>query len=180
MIAYLNIGAIVGMLALPMTTAATRVYTRQPGSRPPGRPPTPAFVRFVRRYEVDPTTGCWLWTAGRDPDGYAAFHEGRGRGYEQRAHRYAYKVIVGPVPQGLVIDHLCRVRHCVNPAHMEPVTSQENVRRGRHPKAERTHCIRAHEFTPENTYMSPSRRGRTCRTCHALHERARRSRRRAA
>ena len=78
-----------------------------------GRPPRPAIDRFmgfvVRRLDTD----CWFWSAQHDRDGYAKFFEGRG--LEQRAHRFAYKHFVGPIPQGLVLDHICRNRGCVWP-----------------------------------------------------------------
>jgi hypothetical protein len=73
-------------------------------------------------------------------------------------------ILVGPIPDGLVIDHLCRVRHCVNPAHMEPVTDRENVFRG---FAAITHCPKGHEYTADNTYIPPSTGSRECRRCRA-------------
>ncbi len=85
-----------------------------------------------------------------------------------RAHRFAYELLVGPIPDGLVIDHLCRVRHCVNPAHMEPVTRWENTLRGGSfsaVAARQTHCVNGHPFDEENTHVD--RRGfRRCRACN--------------
>ncbi|WP_033356238.1 HNH endonuclease signature motif containing protein, partial [Kitasatospora aureofaciens] len=88
-----------------------------------------------------------------------------GRTYS--AHRYAYTQLVGPIPDGLVIDHLCRNPSCVNPAHLEPVTHAENMRRSE--PAMRTHCIHGHEFTEANTYYrTPNCDGvRQCRACNA-------------
>lgn len=115
--------------------------------------------------------GCWLWTGYVNLAGYGRF-DGR------LAHRFAYEDMIGPVPDGLDIDHLCRVRNCVNPAHLEPVTRAENLRRGIKPRRDRdpliarrnrekTHCPRGHEYTPENTYRLPSRpSARYCRACH--------------
>ena len=70
--------------------------------------------------------GCWLWTGGIQPKGYGTF---RFRGKHYLAHRAAYEMFVGPIPDGLEIDHTCCVRHCVNPDHLEPVTPSENVLR---------------------------------------------------
>lgn len=89
----------------------------------------------------------------------------------------AWQTWRGPIPAGLTLDHLCRVRACVNPAHLEPVTLAENKRRGESPaarKARQTHCMRGHEFTPENTIRRKDRRGRgiltgrECRVCRKL------------
>ncbi|MFB7555352.1 HNH endonuclease signature motif containing protein [Streptomyces brevispora] len=107
---------------------------------------------------------CWTWTGYRDRDGYGRFTS-QGRTY--MAHRYAYTRLVGPIPPGLVIDHLCRNPGCVNPRHLEPVTAAENTRRSE--PAKRTHCVRGHEFTPANTYYrTPGSGGvRQCRACNA-------------
>lgn len=83
------------------------------------RPARPPVDRFFAQLAVDPESGCWHWTSGLDEDGYARFFVERSG--EQYGHRFAYKHFVGEIPSGLVLDHLCRVRHCVNPAHLEPV-----------------------------------------------------------
>lgn len=106
-------------------------------------------------------TPCWIWLLYRDKDGYGRYTAGTTRWL---AHRWYYEQHVGPIPDGLEIDHLCRVRACVNPEHMEPVTHAENSRRGIQPGSLLTHCIHGHEFTPENTYARPGG-GRDCRTC---------------
>ena len=80
------------------------------------------------RYTVDPDTGCWNWTGGKTTPGYGRI------GRDQYAHRFFYEQAVGPIPPGLVIDHLCRNPSCVNPQHLEPVTQQTNTRRGAHAK----------------------------------------------
>jgi hypothetical protein len=111
---------------------------------------------FAHRIAVN--GDCWEWTGPRDRDGYGKCSYGR------RAHRLAYERLKGPIPEGLVIDHLCRNRACVNPAHLEPVTIAENNRRGIQPSASKTHCVNGHEYDPENTYLRPNGH-RDCRAC---------------
>lgn len=113
--------------------------------------------------KVDTTAGpdaCWPWTACTNWKGYGLF---RGR----PSHRVAYERVVGAIPQGLVIDHLCRNRACTNPAHMEAVTNRENVLRSpiglTAVNARKDRCIHGHPYTPENTVVT--RLGRACRTC---------------
>lgn len=116
---------------------------------------------------VEKTDTCWLWTGYVQPNGYGALGFA---GQRQQAHRLIYEISAGPIPDGLTLDHLCRVRHCVNPEHLEPVTNIENVMRGEGPcaqNARKTHCKRGHEFTPENTKSVAT--GRSCRACLQLH-----------
>lgn len=113
---------------------------------------------------------CWLWQRRLTSRGY-----GQMRGFDGQvsSHRFAYELLVGPVPEGLQLDHLCRNRACCNPAHLEPVTVRENLLRGETINARnagKTHCVHGHEYTPENTYLDG--KGRQCRTCRA--ERAKR------
>jgi hypothetical protein len=118
----------------------------------------------------DPTLGpCWWWTACINPDtGYGTFWDGK----VLSAHRWSYEHFIGPIPEGLQVDHLCRVRRCVNPNHLEPVSLAENVRRGS--RANQTHCIHGHEFTPENT-IKRRRGGRGCRSCENAGQRRRKA-----
>lgn len=109
-------------------------------------------------YEVQPD-GCWYFTGKRNRKGYGQ------AGMHGPAHRYYYRELVGPIPEGLTIDHLCEVTYCVNPAHMEPVTVQENTRRARAKARNRTHCAHGHELTPENTYTYPGTGNRECKIC---------------
>lgn len=92
---------------------------------------TPPTQRFIEKWTlVD--NGCWEWTGSRHPRGYGEFFDGS---TVVRAHRWAYEQFVGPIPEGLVIDHLCRNTGCVNPLHLEAVTQTENIRRGESPSA---------------------------------------------
>lgn len=119
------------------------------------------------RYEVQPS-GCWNWTHSCYRNGYAKMAI-KAKAY--LAHRKFYEHYVGPIPDGLQIDHLCRNRKCVNPKHLEPVTQQENINRGvAVPVINRakTHCFRGHPFTSENTYhyTSPHGPARQCLQCN--------------
>ena len=120
--------------------------------------------------KVDRSGECWLWTAGLC-HGYGRFTLD---GAHHPAHRVAYEWLIGPIPPGLELDHLCRTPACVRPDHLEPVTHAENTRRH---FAYQTHCKHGHEFTDENTYLPPNGQ-RVCRTC--VRESNRRSRARAA
>jgi len=112
--------------------------------------------------------GCWLWT-GRTHKGYGT-HPRIGL-----AHRFTYEQLVGPIPVGMEIDHLCRNTMCCNPAHLEPVTRAENMRRQ---STAQTHCKHGHEFTPENTYKRNGHR--SCRACTAAAQRRYQERQRAS
>lgn len=109
--------------------------------------------------------GCWLWTGGNfTRNGYARIWVDNRR---VMVHRLLYEIAYGPIADGLVLDHLCRVRRCVNPAHLEEVTSGENVLRGEGASAvnaRRTHCVNGHPFDQANTYERPNG-NRACRTC---------------
>ena len=127
-------------------------------------------LRFWMKVDVAGDGGCWLWTAYRDREGYGRMAMGKqreGTFTMSAAHRLSYEMLVGPIGEGLHIDHLCRVRHCVNPEHLEPVTCRENVVRGVGPTAAnagKTHCKHGHPFSPENTYVN-GQQGRRCKTC---------------
>ena len=116
--------------------------------------------------KVNKTGGCWLWTACIRPDGYGAFSL---NAKARLAHRLAYIELVGPIPEGKTLDHLCRVRNCVNPDHLEPVSIAENVQRGINYWRNRTHCSAGHEYTPENTMEGKNGAGLPCRVCRKCH-----------
>lgn len=115
-------------------------------------------IRFWEKVDKRGPDECWLWTAARGPGGYGFFT--RGRGHSPLVHRFAYELLVGPIPEGLTIDHLCRTKLCVNPAHLEPVSNAENVRRANRGKS---HCKYGHPFDDENTLIYLG--NRVCRTC---------------
>lgn len=128
--------------------------------------------RFWKKVGAPTDTGCWPWLAGKQR-GYGRFMGSDKRVH--RAHRIAYELLRGPIPAGLVIDHLCRNRGCVNPAHMEPVTHVENVMRGVAPPAlngTKTHCPSGHPYDSVNTYQPPGGTHRLCRECGRSHRAA--------
>ncbi len=97
----------------------------------PAKSTLPLHERMMKNVSIEPNSGCWLWVGTVDLNGYARFAEViRGKHYNRIAHRAIYTALIGPIPEGLQLDHLCRVRCCVNPQHLEPVTLQENLRRG--------------------------------------------------
>lgn len=137
-----------------------------------GRAPS----RFWRRVIPCPMSGCWLWIGAVNHRGYGTISIRR---TANGAHRYAYERLVGEIPAGFHLDHRCRVRCCVNPAHLEPVTPRENLMRGdtfAARNASAKSCLRGHQFSPENTRV---RRGRReCLTCVSAATQAQTERRR--
>jgi hypothetical protein len=142
--------------------------------------------QYIAARTVTDVHGCWIWQKGLDEDGY-----GRAKLFSRgwRAHRLAWETYRGPFPEGLVTDHLCRVRSCVNPAHLEPVTVQINNDRGELAlysgirERTKTHCRQGHPYVSENMYVyrrKNGRRNRVCKACHVTAQREHNRRRRAA
>lgn len=125
--------------------------------------------RFWAKVQVN-EAGCWLWRASTT--GWSGYGKFWADGRFALAHRQSYEALVGAVPAGLELDHLCRVRRCVNPAHLEPVTHAVNVQRGGQADANRrrgaavTHCVRGHAYDAENTYWRSGDGQRVCRACN--------------
>lgn len=141
----------------------------------PTHTPVPtAEERFWSNVVKGAVTDCWPWTGrlNKKEHGYGRISV---NGKSMQAHVYAYCLLVGPVPKGLELDHLCRNHLCVNPAHLEPVTHRVNSLRGisiQAINARKTHCLRGHEFTPENTARTREG-GRKCKACRRAAYRAR-------
>jgi len=129
--------------------------------------------RFVQE-DRGHSTPCWIWTGNVRADGYGQTHY---KGKVSKPHRVFYQELVGPIPEGLTIDHLCRVKLCVNPDHLEPVSAAENLHRQFLAGvglpaylAQRSACKHGHTFTPENTRIRTGG-SRICKTCHRLNAR---------
>lgn len=143
------------------------------------RPPIDRFAEKIALTD----SGCIEWIAGTNEHGYGIFFISKSpRRRFVRAHRWSYEYHVGAIPDGLVLDHLCRNPPCVNPAHLEPVTSGENVLRGESPSARHkalTHCPASHPYSGANLYIDPAG-SRHCRECKRARDRRRSQTRRAA
>lgn len=138
-----------------------------------GPPRRDLLLRIAEKLQLDEATGCWNWTGKIRPDGYAKINTGGHQGPMDYVHRLMYELLIGPIPDGLVIDHAkCRNRKCGNPYHLEPKTIAENADCWRR----QTHCIHGHPFNELNTWVKHNPNGsirRHCRTCLRLRARKR-------
>lgn len=125
--------------------------------------------KVLDHISMEPMSGCWIWTGALSRDGYSFVRYWlKGYSVVGSAHRLAYELFRGPIPEDRELDHLCRVRCCVNPWHREIVTDQVNALRGLGMggrNARKTHCIRGHELSPENLFATKCRRERRCKLC---------------
>jgi hypothetical protein len=125
------------------------------------------LARFEAKYIPEPNSGCWVWTGALSTGGYGMF---RKDGKTYQAHRLSYELYKDRISTRLEIDHLCRVRCCVNPDHLEPVTKKVNAERGisgmlsRQRQLAKTHCPQGHLYDIKNTYIRPNG-GRGCKQC---------------
>lgn len=142
--------------------------------------PAQRFGTYVNTNGPTPSTRpglgrCWIWMRSTFRSGYGAFHPKHGQ--TVLAHRYSWELQVGPIPDGHVLDHLCRNRACVNPAHLEPVSNTENLRRGKGYRLRNgmdDSCINGHAYTPDNTYINPNdNTDMRCRACSRDRDRRR-------
>lgn len=129
---------------------------------------------ILQKFEMVTESGCWIWTGYTHSSGYGRMPW---NGRQQNAHRAIYEMFHGPVDKDKEVDHLCRVRCCVNPNHMEPVPHRINSLRGMGVaafNAVKTSCVNGHPFSDENTYVSKYKYRRNCKECHKVQERIRR------
>lgn len=142
--------------------------------------------RIANKIMPEPNTGCWLWDAALTRGGYGCVgiskHKpnAKGRSPVGRAHRVVYEILIGKIPDGLDLDHLCRVPSCVNPDHLEPVTRSVNLRRGIGPEKNKARlaasisCKNGHPWNKDNTSFYVDRDGykiRVCKTCSRIKQR---------
>ena len=129
--------------------------------------------QLMEYVHIEPYSGCWIYSGAWSARGYGrkAVRQSNGKTCNRLAHRISFELFRGEVPKGMALDHLCRTRCCVNPSHLEPVTSRENSIRGIGPQVNRlrlisiTRCKFGHEYTPENTFVQKFKSGKTGRQC---------------
>ena len=159
-----------------------RHYFRMARGRPLNPTSRTCEERFWSKVNFNSNKGCWLWTGGtRGDSGYGSFSVSSNKKKRTLAsHRVAYELIIGNIPIGLTLDHLCRIRHCVNPFHLEPVSIRENVLRGQGlpaQNARKSHCRHGHLLSEDNIYRPPGKPRRNCRKCAEYRKREKLSQR---
>ncbi len=139
-----------------------------------GSKPEPIEDRIQRNSMTEPNSGCWLWLGWLNRDGYGRMKLGSEKGGTMRqpmAHRASYEFYKGPIPEGMELDHICSVRCCVNPDHLEIVTSRENTARtckrnkGDKWKSKKTHCPKGHPYSGDNLQIEIRKSGKPMRRC---------------
>lgn len=142
---------------------------------PKARRRRPVEVRFWEKVAAASFDECWLWTGSRSPLGYGKFvPDSTASSVPKQAHRVAYESLICQIPDGLVLDHLCKNPPCVNPWHLDPVTQAVNLLRSDGParmNGKKTHCDRGHPFDETNTRRT--NHGRECRACGRIRDRER-------
>lgn len=135
----------------------------------PGPKPQIVEARFDKQWIPEPNSGCWLWIGALDAYGYGAFAiKIDGKWGMRKAHRIAYERFVGPIPDNLEPDHLCRTKCCINPSHLDPVSGRVNTLRSDGVTAKnsrKTHCNEGHAFDGSNLGFKIDQRGRKHRYC---------------
>lgn len=127
-----------------------------------------AVERFWIRVErPEDTSACWIWRGARGRKQYGLCSEVVTDSGTRQPHRVSYELLIGQIPDGMHLDHLCRTPLCVNPSHLEPVTPLENTQRGLHGEL-KTHCVNSHELTDDNVRVRNRDNARICRTCDRL------------
>ena len=134
------------------------------------------ILKRLEEHRLITPEGCWLWTGHCGKGGYGQIGVGsRTDGTKRTAwvHRVSFQLYIGPIPDDLLLDHLCRNRPCFNPLHLQPLTPQENIHRGLTGKIHdgSTHCPNGHPWNTETTYIHPNGRWRRCRACMAADKR---------
>lgn len=127
----------------------------------------PLETRFWEK--VQKTDSCWLWTGSLVTSGYGQINISH---RNVPAHRWSYEQLVGPIPDGLELDHLCMIKNCVNPTHLEPVPHQENTKRSKAAHRKEV-CKRGHSLSPDNVYLYNT--SRVCKNCAKMRDKARKS-----
>lgn len=122
----------------------------------------PLSERLASNITMEPNSGCWLWMGPCSENLYGRTSTGRGHGI--LTHRLVYEMHVGKIPRGMVLDHICKVTLCCNPAHLRPMGSHENWILGNH-LVSKSHCKNGHLVTPENTLPKRGKQTYRCRAC---------------